>query len=285
MEPIRFDGRLALITGAGRGLGRAYALLLAERGARIVVHDAGVDAAGHRPDRSVADAVVAEITSRGGRATAAYDHLGVAGSGRSLVERIESEEGSIDVLIHSAGISARAPLEETAEELLSRVIAINALSAIELVRAVAPAMAARGYGRVVLTVSGHGLYPDSEADLVAYGISKAMQFGLMNTIAEKFARDGVLVNAISPVAATRMLTRPVQEGELRPEAVAPGVAYLASSACDVSGVVLRAAGGRFSIGRYAATASVDLSNATQLSPETIAHAWADIARGPFEPVG
>jgi NAD(P)-dependent dehydrogenase (short-subunit alcohol dehydrogenase family) len=165
MEPIRFDDQLALITGAGRGLGRAYALLLAERGARIVVHDAGVDAGGHRPDRSVADAVVAEITSRGGRATSAYDDLGVAGSGRSLVERVESEHGEIDVLIHSAGITARTSLEETADEVLSHVISINALSAIELTRAVTPAMAVRGYGRVVLTVSHHGLYPGSEADL------------------------------------------------------------------------------------------------------------------------
>jgi NAD(P)-dependent dehydrogenase (short-subunit alcohol dehydrogenase family) len=285
MEPIRFDGQLALITGAGRGLGRAYALLLAQRGARIVVHDAGVDPAGLAPDRSVADAVVAEITSRGGHASAAYDDLAVAVSGRRLVERVVAEEGDIDVLIHSAGISARGQLEDTADDLLARVIAINALSAVELTRAVTPAMAARGYGRVVLTVSGHGLYPDEEADLVAYGISKAMLFGLMNGIAGELASHGVLVNAVSPVAATRMLTRAVRGGALRPEAVAPGVAYLASSACDVWGVVLRAAGGRFSIGRYAATAGVDLSNEDNLSPETVAGAWANIIRAPFEPVG
>jgi hypothetical protein len=112
-----------------------------------------------------------------------------------------------------------------------------------------------------------------------------MQVGLLNVIAGELARDGVLVNAISPVAATRMLTRTVPDGALRPEAVAPGVAYLASSACDVSGIVLRAAGGRFSIGRYAATTGVDLSNAAQLNPETVARAWADIHHGPFEPVG
>lgn len=277
---IRFDGQIALITGAGRGLGRTYAVLLAERGARVIVHDAGVDRDGHGHDRAVAEAVVSEIEQAGGLAEPAYEDLRVRGSARSLVEGIDARHGRLDVVVHSAGIAPRAALEDTTDDLLDRVVAINARSAIELTRAAIPIMARRRYGRIVLTVSGHGLYPGPEADLVAYGVSKAMQFGLMNGIAQAAAEDGILVNAVSPVAATRMLTRTVEPGTLRPEDVAAGVAFLASQACDSFGLVLRAAGRRFSIGTYAVNTGTELPP-VGLSPEAIAAAWPTITSGPF----
>jgi len=279
---IRFDRQVALVTGAGRGLGRAYAVLLAERGAHVVVHDAGVDLHGEGSDRAVAESVVHEIRAAGGRADPAFEDLDQRGASTTLVERTARDHGRLDVLIHSAGISIHAGLADTDDATLDRVIAINGRAAIELLRAAYPVMAPRRYGRVVLTVSGHGLYPGEEGDLVAYGASKAMQFGLLNSVAAEFARVGILVNAVSPVAATRMLTRDVAPDELQPEDVAPGVVYLASPECTASGVVMRAANGRFSIGRYAVNDGVDLKGAM---PEAVAAAWDRIVAGPYQPAG
>ena len=276
---IRFDGQVALVTGAGRGLGRAYALLLAARGAKVMVHDAGVDRNGTGSDQNVAATVVEEIRKSGGEAEAAFDDLAVRGSAASVVDEAERRFRRLDVLIHSAGIAVHGTMSEMDDATFDRILAINGRAAIELLRAAFPVMARQRYGRIVLTVSGHGLYPGDEADLVAYGVSKAMQFGLMNSVAHEFDTAGIKVNAISPVAATRMLTTPVSAGSLRPEDVAAGVIYLASRDCPSTGLVLRAAAGKFSLGRYAVTAGVDLGAAT--SPEAVAAEWPAITAGPW----
>jgi NAD(P)-dependent dehydrogenase (short-subunit alcohol dehydrogenase family) len=157
MKPIRFGGQVAVVTGAGRGLGRAYALLLGERGAHVVVHDAGVGADGRGADRSVAESVEQEIGERGGSAEASFEDLAVRGAAAKLIERIHRRHGRLDVLIHSAGISSRADLAALDDRDLDRILAINGRAAIELIRAAFPRMADGGYGRIVLTVSGHGL--------------------------------------------------------------------------------------------------------------------------------
>lgn len=276
---VRFDGQAVLVTGGGRGLGRAYALLLSERGASVLVHDAGVAPDGAGSDQAVADAVVAEIRATGGVAEAAYDNLETREGCERAVAAVVQTFGRLDALVHSAGLSLHRTLEETDEETWSRVLRVNSEAAFRLARAAFPVMRTQRYGRIVLTLSGHGLYPDpSSAQLVAYATTKAAQFGLLNALAAAGGPDGVRVNAISPVAATRMFTREVARDEFTPEQVAPGAVFLASNQCDFSGVVLRAANGRFSLGGYAVTEGVDLGR-EPTTPDEIAARWSAIQAG------
>jgi len=274
---IDFAGHVTLVTGAGRGLGRAYARLLAERGATVIVHDAGVGVDGSGEDPSVADAVVAEIRDRGGTAEAAYEDLGERAGCRALVERVLTGFGKLDALVHSAGLVIRAPIEQIDEARWRRSQSVNVDAAFWLLQAVVPGMRERRYGRIVLTTSGYGLGPaDDVVDLVAYCSTKAAQYGLMNGLAWA-AAEGVLVNAVAPIAATRIYSRPVEPEELTPEQAAPGVVFLASPVCGVSGIVLRAEGGRFAVAGYDRGGGVDFGR-EPATPEAIAERWAEIAR-------
>jgi NAD(P)-dependent dehydrogenase (short-subunit alcohol dehydrogenase family) len=276
---VRFDGQTVVVTGAGRGLGRAYSLLLADRGANVLVHDAGVAPDGSGFDQTVADAVVAEIRAAGGVAEAAYDNLMTRESCDGVIAAAVERFGRLDALIHNAGLSLHRSLEETDEESWSRLLRVNGEAAFRLVKGAFPVMRGQQYGRIVLTLSGHALYSDaSSADLVAYATTKAMQFGLMNAAAAAGEPHGIRVNAISPVAATRMFTREVPPGALMPEQVAPGAVFLASRECHVSAAVLRAADGRFSLGGYAVSEEIDLRR-EQATPEMIAARWEEIAAG------
>jgi NAD(P)-dependent dehydrogenase (short-subunit alcohol dehydrogenase family) len=273
---IDFTGQVVLVTGAGRGLGRSYALLLAERQATVVVHDAGVGVDGSGGDRSVADAVVDEIRRSGGSSVAAYEKLRDRADCRALVEGVHSQFGRVDALVHSAGLVIRAPLDEIDEELWRRSQSVNVDAAFWLVQAVLPTMLEQGYGRIVLTTSGYGLGPaDHARDLAAYCSAKAAQYGLVNGVAWA-AGDGVLVNTVAPVAATRIYSRRVEPGELTPEQVAPGVVFLASNACDVTGVVLTAAGGRFATTGFGRGQEVDFGR-EPTTPEAIRERWAELA--------
>ena len=274
---IDFAGQVAVVTGAGRGLGRAYARLLAARDATVVVHDAGVGRDGTGADPSVADAVVEEIRAAGGAAEPTYDDLGDPSGCRALIDGVLGRFGKVDALVHSAGLVIRAPVEQMDEERWRRSQAVNVDAAFWLVQRLLPRMRERRYGRIVLTTSGFGVGPSDEMeDLAAYCVAKAAQYGLMNGVAWA-ARSGVLVNAVAPVAATRIFTQPAEPGELTPEQVAPGVVFLASSACVVSGVVLRAAGGRFGVGRYDRGTEIDFGR-EPTSPEAFADRWPELAR-------
>jgi NAD(P)-dependent dehydrogenase (short-subunit alcohol dehydrogenase family) len=277
-DPIRFDGQVAVVTGAGRGLGRAYARLLAGRGASVVVHDAGVDLNGNGGDRSVADGAVEEIVAAGGRAVPSYEDLAADGAAARIVGETMERFGRVDVLVSNAGLLGLAPIEEIDDALFGRMVAVNVEAPFLLCRAVFPSMKANGYGRIVLTTSGRALYVDAGmSGLAAYSVGKGAQLGLMISLAAEGLPHGIHVNAVSPVATTRMtLSRPA-ENEMTPEHVAPGVAYLASSACNVSGVVLRAAGGRFSVASYAPSDGVDLGPGP-IEPEAVAERWDEISR-------
>lgn len=279
-DEIVFAGRVVLVTGAGRGLGRAYARLLAARGAQVVVHDAGVALDGTGQDRTVADTVAAEIATAGGRAFAAYEDLAQPVACAALVTRTMERFGRIDALVHSAGIVSYTGIEATDDLTWERLRRVNIDAPFLLARAVFPHMKRQRYGRIVLTVSGHGLFATEAEDLTAYGMSKAAQFGLMNMLASEGRSHGILANAISPVAATRMYRRRVEPGEAAPELIAPGVVFMASERCSFTAVVLRANDGNFSLGRYAVTAGVR-SGRTAVAPEEIAAAWEQITAGPL----
>ncbi|MEM7112756.1 MAG: SDR family NAD(P)-dependent oxidoreductase [Chloroflexota bacterium] len=249
-EPIRFDGQVVIVTGAGRGLGAAYAKLLAARGASVVVHDAGVNRDGTGGDTAPALAVAAEIEAAGGTTVAATSNLAQKEACEALVETAVSQFGRLDVLIHSAGLVAYEGIETTSDSEWEHMLDINIQAPFWLCRAAWPLMREQKYGRIVLTVSGYGLQAFDGSDVTAYGIGKAAQFGLMNGLAGEGSAHDILVNAISPVAATRIYRSNIGREALPPESVATAVALLASRQCPWNGKVLQAAGGRFALAEF-----------------------------------
>ena len=276
---LRFDDQVAIVTGSGRGLGEAYACLLAERGARVVVHDAGVTLEGQGFDTSVADEVVHKITAVGGSAVACYENLETRTGCQRVVATALEQFGRLDILVNNAGWIARTPLEEMTPDLLTRILDIQVAAPLWLAQAALPIMKQQQYGRVVLTSSGIALWTESTwPELSGYAIGKSAQIGLMNALAANGEDKNIRVNIISPVAATRMFTQSVTPGELRPEQVAPGVAFLASSACNVSGIILRAGSGHFSTMRWQVGPEVDFALEVA-TLEDFAAQWEKISAG------
>jgi NAD(P)-dependent dehydrogenase (short-subunit alcohol dehydrogenase family) len=273
---IRFDGRVAVVTGAGRGLGAAYARELAARGASVVVHDAGVDRAGEGGEPAVADAVVAEISAAGGAAIPSYENIESEEACIRVVETAVAEWGRLDVLVNNAGLVVYEGIE-AADGSWERLRRVNVDAPFHLSRAAFAVMRRNGYGRIVFTTSGIAMSAeDTRPGLAAYAAGKMAQFGLMVVFAAEGEPHGIRANAISPVAATRIYTREVKPGELEPEHVAPAVVFLASEACELNGVVLGAAGGRFETRWWTRAEGVDLG-LQPVAPETIAERWAEVA--------
>ena len=275
MSEIRFDDRVALVTGAGRGLGAAYAKALAARGAAVVVHDAGVEIDGSGSDPAIADAVAADIKSGGGKAAASYENLESEAGCLATVEFTLRQFGRLDVVINNAGLLVWEELE-TAHRAWERMRRVNVDAPFHVTRAAFPAMKAQGYGRFVFTTSGRAMAVErTRPGLAAYAVGKMAHFALMVVTATEGQPHGILANAVAPAAATRMLARPAEPGELDAEQVAPGVVFLASEACSLTGRVLEAGGGEFSVARWTSSPDVDLGG-DPVAPETIGDRWAEI---------
>jgi NAD(P)-dependent dehydrogenase (short-subunit alcohol dehydrogenase family) len=267
---IRFDDRVVLVTGAGRGLGAAYARAFAARGASVVVHDAGVEQDGSGGDPSVAQAVADEI---GG--VASVENLDAPEAGTRLVQEVLDRFGRIDAVIQNAGLVIWEELEE-ADRSWDRMRRISIDAPLEIARAAWPAMKGRGYGRFVFTTSGRAMSAKrTRPGLAAYAVAKMAAVGLMFVAAAEGEPHGILANAIAPAAATRVLTREVEPGELEPEQVVPGVLFLASDQCTFAGKVLEAAGGEFSVARWTSSDDVDFGR-KPIEPELIAERWEEI---------
>ncbi len=267
---IRFDDRIVLVTGAGRGLGAAYARAFAERGATVVVHDAGVAPDGSGGDPSVAQAVAHEI---GGLAS--VENLEEPDAGKSLVEQALERFGRLDVVIQNAGLVIWEELD-VADQSWDRMRKISIDAPFQITRAALPAMKEQGYGRFVFTTSGRAMSKErTRPGLGAYAVAKMAAVGLMFVTAAEGEPHGILANAIAPAAATRVLTWKVQPGELEPEQVVPGVLFLASEECTFGGKVLEAAGGEFSVATWTSSDDVDFGR-EPVEPEVIAERWAQI---------
>lgn len=241
---MRFDGRVAVITGAGRGLGRAYAELLGSLGCKIVVNDNGSAIKGEGSDATPAQDVVAAIKAAGGEALANADSVATPEGGRAIVQAALDTWGRIDVLIHNAGNVRYGTIRELSDEDLNAVLDVHLKGAFHVVRAAMGPMCDAGYGRVVLTSSIGGVYGNNRC--VNYAMAKSGMIGLNNVIALEGEEFNVKSNVIVPAAVTRMadgldtsLYPP-----MGPELVAPMVGWLAHEDCSVSGEVYAAVAGR-----------------------------------------
>jgi len=244
MEELRFDERVAVITGAGRGLGRAYAELLGARGAKVVVNDLGAAIKGEGVDTGPAEEVAGAIRAVGGEALASTDSVATPEGGRAIIEAAMDTWGRIDVLIHNAGNVRYGALGDISYDDFRAVVDVHLMGAFHVVRPAFPLMADAGYGRVVLTGSIGGLYGNHNC--VNYGMSKAGTMGLNNIVALEGAEKGIKSNLILPGAVTRMA-----EGldtsaypPMGPELVAPVVGWLAHETCSITGEMLVSMAGR-----------------------------------------
>jgi NAD(P)-dependent dehydrogenase (short-subunit alcohol dehydrogenase family) len=237
----RFDGRVAVVTGAGRGIGRAYALLLAARGASVVVNDLGGSMAGEGADAEPAAAVVAEIAAAGGVAVADTSDVSTADGAQSLVDAAVGNFGRVDIVVNNAGIVRWAGFPEADADNLERHLAVHVGGSFNTTRAAWPHMVEQGYGRVVMTAST-GMFglPNN----VSYATAKAAVIGMTRSLTTAGTKHGIKVNLIAPAAATRM-GGDTGTAEMAPELVAPMAAFLAHEGCPVSGEIYAAGAGRF----------------------------------------
>ena len=256
MSELRFDGRVAVITGAGRGLGRSYALLLASRGAKVVVNDLGVSMKGDGADTGPAEEVVREIKAAGGEAVASTDSVATPEGGKAIIDTAMKHFGRIDILIHNAGNVRRGSLKELSYEDFENVLDVHLRGGFHVVRPAFPLMCKAGYGRIVLTSSINGLY--GNPNVVNYSVAKAGLIGLSNVAAIEGAAEGVKSNIIIPAAVTRMA-----EGldtsaypPMDPELVAPAVGWLAHESCSITGEMLVSVAGRMARAYAAETEGV-----------------------------
>lgn len=256
MSDMRFDGRVAVITGAGRGLGRSYAMLLASRGAKVLVNDPGGALAGDGGDGGIAAEVVAEIRAAGGEAIASTDTVATPEGGAAIVQAALDAWGRIDVLVHNAGNVRYGSLRELSVEDFEAVLGVHLRGAFHVVRMAHPVMCDVGYGRIVLTSSIGGIYGNMR--VANYAMAKAGMIGLAKVAALEGEENGVKCNLIVPSAVTRMA-----EGidtsrypPMEPDLVAPAVAWLCHEACSLNGEMLAAIGGRIARMFVAETAGV-----------------------------
>jgi NAD(P)-dependent dehydrogenase (short-subunit alcohol dehydrogenase family) len=256
MNELRFDGRSVIVTGAGRGVGRSHALLLASRGARVVVADHGGQLDGTGSSSGPADQVVKEIQASGGEAVACYASVADRAGAAAIVETALDAFGRLDAVVNNAGISDPGPFESVPVEQFQRMLEVHYLGTVFMIKAAWPHLHAGGSGRVVNTCSEalagiHGM-------VTSYGPAKGAVLALTLCLAAESRNHGIHVNAITPRAATR-LSAPsvlrevfsVSDEEAKamiapfpPELVSPAAAFLAHESCQLNGVVLVAGGGQ-----------------------------------------
>ncbi len=256
MSDLTFNNRVAVITGAGRGLGRAYALLLAARGAKVVVNDPGVNMAGDGVDAGPAQQVVDEIIELGGQAIANTDSVATELGGKNIVDCAVDNFGSIDILIHNAGIVKRGALHELSYADFESVLDVHLRGGFNVVRPAFEKMRTANFGRIILTGSINGLY--GNAGVVNYSVAKAGLIGLSNVAALEGAQYNIKSNIILPGAVTRMADGldTSQYPPMAPDMVAPMVGYLAHDSCAVSGEMYISMAGRVARAYTAETVGV-----------------------------
>ena len=298
MEQLRFDGRVAVVTGAGRGIGRSHAMLLAARGAKVVVADSGstLDGSGSSPEPAT-DAV-REIEANGGEAVACCASVADERDATSIVETALERFGRLDVVVNNAGISDKHLFPDLDHEQFRRMMAVHFFGTLYVTKAAWPHLVGAGYGRVVNTTS-EGIL-GAQRELTSYGAAKGAVWALTRNLAAEGVPDGIRVNAVAPRARTRMSEDgqrvsaetgrdPAVESALDrmdPDLVAPAAAYLAHESCALTGEVLVAGGG--DVMRLAPIVTRGIARGKELSVEDVADgidAILDAADARVAPVG
>lgn len=276
-----FTGKTALVTGGARGLGLSYARALALGGARVVISDIGADNAGAGSDASVVQAAAETLQAEG---------LNVIGHGGDLSTNAGCEQliayaieafGQLDILIHNAGWVGYQPIADLDAAFLQRAMDINLYAPLWLCKHAWPHLLRSSAPRIILTTSDRAMYAQYEqTGLVAYSAGKMAQLGIMNALSHEGVEAGIKVNAISPVAKTRMWGVTEEPDELKPDWVTPGVLFLASEQCEDTGYILRASNGQFTATRFTENPGVDyprnLARIKAGSAEAVAAAWNNI---------
>lgn len=269
---IRFDGKVAIITGAGAGLGRQHALAFAARGARVVVNDFG----GASGESAAALAVVDEIRRAGGTAIANGADVADYEQVQAMVAQAVREFGRIDILVNNAGILRDKSFSKMEMDEFRMVLDVHLMGSVHCSKAVWNVMREQNYGRIVMTTSAAGLYGNyGQAN---YGAAKMGLVGLMNVIHQEGFKSNIRVNTIAPVALTQMtadLLPPALHGALQPERVTPAVLFLCSEDAPAR-TIISAAGGSFSVATMMETAPVHFSG-DALTPEAIAQCFSTMA--------
>jgi 3-hydroxyacyl-CoA dehydrogenase/3a,7a,12a-trihydroxy-5b-cholest-24-enoyl-CoA hydratase len=274
MTELRFDGRVAIVTGAGGGMGRAHALLLAARGAKLVVNDLGGSVTGAGKSASAADRVVAEIKAAGGEAVASYDSVE---DGDKIVKTAIDAFGKIDIVINNAGILRDVSFPKMTESDWDLVYRVHVLGAYRVTHAAWGHMRDAGYGRIVMTSSTSGIYGNfGQAN---YAMAKLGLYGLTQTLALEGKKRNILVNAIAPTAGSRMtegLLPPAVVDALRPELVSPLVARLVHESSEDTGGLYEVGGGFFAKLRWERSGGKTFRVGRAATVEDVDAAWPQI---------
>ena len=275
---VRFDDRVAIVTGAGAGLGRQHALLLASRGAKVVVNDPGGSVDGTGGANAAADAVVAQIKAAGGEAVASYASVAEEKAAQSIIDTAVNTWGRLDILVNNAGILRDKAFNNMDMADFQTVVDVHLMGTVYCTRAAWPIMRERKYGRVVVTSSTSGSF--GNFGQTNYGAAKLAVNGFINCLRFEGAKYNILANAISPAALTRMtegLMNPATAPFLKPELVSPAVAWLCSEECDVSGQVILAQAGGYTRLQYFETEGVQFDPDKPVTTEMFAEAFPRIS--------
>jgi len=280
VSKLSFEGRVAVVTGAGRGIGRAYAQLLADRGASVVVNDLGGSKQGKGADPGPASAVASAISDAGGKAIADNSDISTTGGAETLVRAAVDQFGRIDVLVNNAGIVRWATMPNVDADNVSANLAVHTLGSFHTARAAWPHMVEQEYGRIVMTTSTGMLGLRGN---LAYATAKGGVVGLARTLATEGAKHNIKVNLIAPAAFTRMASQNDEDlpdgeemPEMSPDLVAPMVAFLAHEDCPVTGEIYSAGSGRFARLFIASTEGYVHSGSTPPTVEDVSEHWDQI---------
>jgi NAD(P)-dependent dehydrogenase (short-subunit alcohol dehydrogenase family) len=278
---MNFNGKTAIVTGAGRGLGYRYAHELAARGANVVISDTGVDKLGVGRNQSIAMDAAQTLKDKSFSVVGHHGDLSSEEGCLQLVKAAIEAFGHLDIVIHNAGWVGYQPIEDVESTFIARSVDINIYTPIWLCKHAWKHLKRSSAARVVLTSSDRAMYQQyAQSGLVAYAAGKMAQLGIMNALSIEGAEAGILVNAVSPVAKTRMWGVESDPDNLKPEWVTPGVIFLASPQCQDSGFVLRASNGQFTATRFVENPGVDypvdLARVKASTAEAVAQLWQHI---------
>ncbi len=278
---MNFAGKTAIVTGAGRGLGLSYARELARLGANVLISDIGANNLGEGADSSVAHEAARSLQFQGYSAMGHHADLASEQACQQLVAAAVQAFGQLDIVIHNAGWVGYQRIEEADSSFIERALDVSVYAPVWLCKHAWPYLRQSTAARVVLTSSDRAMYQQyAQPGLVAYAAGKMAQLGIMNALSMEGMADGIGVNAVSPVAKTRMWGVTEEPENLKPEWITPGVLFLASEQCHDTGYILRASNGQFTATRWVENPGVEypvnLARIKASSAEEVAQLWAQI---------